>query len=412
MSCARCSTAWARTARSAPTRTASRSSRRMPGCYAQGYFVYDSHKSGAQTVSHLRFGPQPIRAPYLIAAASFVGCHQFQLLERVDVLRLAAPGATFLLNMPARAGCRCGITCRAPCSSRSSTKRLRLFVIDASRVAPRGGARRADQHGAADLLLRDLRRAAARARRSTRSSSDPQDLRRQGRRGGARELSPRSTTRWAGCARWRCRRRRPAAWSARRWCRPKAPEFVREVTAAMMEGRGDEMPVSRCRWTARGHRAPRPGRSAISPTRCRCGTQDLCIQCGQCSFVCPQAVIQAKYFDAARLERAPVSFRSAPINVRGFPDVRFTLQFALEDCTGCGLCVEACPVRAGEAALRPCSRQDAVAGGGRRGNRVLCSAAGQRSRACRLRQRARGAVPRAAVRFTPVPAPAAARRRT
>ena len=118
---ARSSTASAPTARSAPTRTASRSSPRMPGCIAQGYFVYDSHKSGAQTISHLRFGREPIHAPYLITRASFVACHQFDFLERHDVLRLAAPGATFLLNAP-MVRTRCGIGCRARCSSRSSTR--------------------------------------------------------------------------------------------------------------------------------------------------------------------------------------------------------------------------------------------------------------------------------------------------
>ena len=91
------------------------------GLFAQGYFVYDSHKSGAQTISHLRFSPEPIHAPYLITRAGFVACHQFDFLERLDVLRIAAPGATFLLNAPT-ARRRCGIGCRARCSSRSSTR--------------------------------------------------------------------------------------------------------------------------------------------------------------------------------------------------------------------------------------------------------------------------------------------------
>ena len=123
-----------------------------------------------------------------------------------------------------------------------------------------------------------------------------------------------------------------------------APAFVREVTAAMLEGRGDEIPVSRLpvdgTW---------PSGTAIWEKRNIADAvpvwdADTCIQCGQCSFVCPHGVIQAKYFDAAKLDSAPAGFRSAPINVRGFPDVRFALDFAIEDCTGCGLCVEACPV--------------------------------------------------------------------
>ena len=123
-----------------------------------------------------------------------------------------------------------------------------------------------------------------------------------------------------------------------------APDFVREVTAAMLEGRGDEIPVSQLpvdgTW---------PSGTAIWEKRNIADAvpvwdADICIQCGQCSFVCPHGVIQAKYFDGARLDDAPAASVSAPINVRGFPDVRFTLDFAIEDCTGCGLCVEACPV--------------------------------------------------------------------
>ena len=132
------------------------------------------------------------------------------------------------------------------------------------------------------------------------------------------------------------------------WERPpvvpaNAPAFVREVTALMLEGRGDEIPVSKLpvdgTW---------PSGTSVWEKRNVAETvadwnQDLCIQCGQCSFVCPHGVIQARYFDGARLDGAPESFKSAPINVRGFPDVRFTLQFSVEDCTGCGLCYEACP---------------------------------------------------------------------
>ena len=123
-----------------------------------------------------------------------------------------------------------------------------------------------------------------------------------------------------------------------------APDFVRSVTAAMLEGRGDEIPVSLLpvdgTW---------PSGTAVWEKRNIADAVPVwdtttCIQCGQCSFVCPHGVIQARYFDRARLADAPAAFRSAPINVRGFPDVRFALDFAIEDCTGCGLCVEACPV--------------------------------------------------------------------
>jgi pyruvate-ferredoxin/flavodoxin oxidoreductase len=139
----------------------------------------------------------------------------------------------------------------------------------------------------------------------------------------------------------------PASPSSK-WERPPivpatAPKFVREVTAKMMEGLGDEIPVSLLPIDGTF-----PSATSVWETRnvaevVPVWEPDLCVQCGQCSFVCPHAVIRAKYYDEARLEGAPENFKSAPINVRGFPDVRFTLQFYFEDCTGCGLCTEACP---------------------------------------------------------------------
>ncbi len=311
------------------------------GLHAQGYFVYDSHKSGAQTVSHLRFGPHPIRAPYLIRRAGFVACHQFGFVERADVLRLAAPGAVFLLNSPYGPE---EVWDRLPRSmqQRIIDFRLRLFVIDASRVAQDVGMR-----GRTNTILQTCffaisgvmprEEAIAQIKKSIENT--------YGRKGA--EVVRRNFAAVDATLEQLFEVHVPEAVSST-WERAPAvpetaPRFVREVTARMMEGLGDDIPVSlmpidgtfppgTAAWEKRNI-------AEIVPV----WEPEVCIQCGQCGFVCPHAVIRAKYYDASRLDDAPATFPSAPINVRGFPDVRFTLSIAIEDCTGCGLCVEACP---------------------------------------------------------------------
>jgi pyruvate-ferredoxin/flavodoxin oxidoreductase len=311
------------------------------GRYAQGYFVYDSHKSGAQTVSHLRFGPRPIQAPYLIQRASFVACHQFSFIERFDVLRLAAPGATFLLNSPHGPD---EIWDRLPraMQQRMIDLKLRFFVIDASKVAQDVGLRGRTNtvlqtcfFAISNVLPQDA--AIARIKESIHKT--------YGHRG---EEVVRRNYQAVDDTLVRLFEVRVPADASSRFERPPivpadAPDFVRQVTATMMEGLGDTIPVSQmpidgtfpsgtAAWEKRNI-------AELVPV----WDPGLCVQCGQCSFVCPHSVIRAKYYDAERLVGAPESFKSAPINARGFPDVRFTLQFWVEDCTGCGLCTEACP---------------------------------------------------------------------
>ncbi len=311
------------------------------GLFAQGYFVYDSHKSGAQTVSHLRFGPKPIHSPYLIDAASFVGCHQFQFLERQDMLRLAAPGATFLLNSPYGPD---AVWDHLPRSVQSQIieKKLRFFVVDATSVAEEVGLRTRTNtvlqtcfFALSGVLPHDA--AIAQIKNAIRKTygSKGEEVVQQNFRAVDGTLS-------------RLHEVKVPAQATSRFDRPPpvpatAPAFVREVTARMFEGLGDEIPVSlmpvdgtfpcgTAVWEKRNVADEVPVWRA-----------DLCVQCGQCSFVCPHSVIRAKYYDELRLEGAPGSFKSAPVNARGYPDIRFTLQFYVEDCTGCGLCVEACP---------------------------------------------------------------------
>jgi pyruvate-ferredoxin/flavodoxin oxidoreductase len=311
------------------------------GLYAQGYFVYDSHKSGAQTVSHLRFGPEPIHAPYLIASASFVACHQFSFIERVDVLRLAAPGAVFLLNSPYGPD---DIWDHLPRAVQHTIieKKLRFYVIDASKVARDAGM---GSHtntilqtcffAISGVLPRDA--AIHHIKESIRKTYSKKgekvvELNFAAVDGTLVNLFevkvPTSVT---------------SAFDRPLLVPASAPEFVQKFTATMMAGLGDEIPVSLMPIDGTF-----PSGTAAFEKRnvgdfVPVWEPDLCIQCGQCGFVCPHSVIRAKYYNDDKLANAPETFKSAPINVRGFPEVKFTLQFYPEDCTSCGLCIEACP---------------------------------------------------------------------
>ncbi|HTW27708.1 MAG TPA: pyruvate:ferredoxin (flavodoxin) oxidoreductase, partial [Acetobacteraceae bacterium] len=307
----------------------------------QGYFVHDSHKSGARTVSHLRFGPQPIRAPYLINRAGFIGCHQFQFLDRIDVLRLAAPGATLLLNSPYGPD---DVWDHLPrrAQQRIIDLHLRLFVIDASGVAQSVGLR-----GRTNTVLQTCFFALSDVLpRETAIGHIKQAIRRSYARQGEEVVARNFRAVDETLARL-FEVALPAAATSRFDPPPvvpaDAPAFIRAVTAPMMDGLGDTVPVSRmpvdgtfpsgtAAWEKRNIAELVP---VWDPA--------LCVQCGQCSFVCPHAVIRSRTYDASRLDGAPDGFPSAPINARGFPDQRFTLQVWLEDCTGCGLCTEACP---------------------------------------------------------------------
>jgi pyruvate-ferredoxin/flavodoxin oxidoreductase len=311
------------------------------GLHAQGYFVYDSHKSGAQTESHLRFGLRPIRSPYLIQSANFIGCHQFQFLARQDVLRLAAPGATFLLNSPYGPN---EVWDRLPRSMQLKIieNHIRLFVIDATKVAQEVGLQRRTNtvlqtcfFALSGVLPRE--QAIEEIKKAIRKTygAKGEDVVQQNFRAVDGTLSRLHEVQVPGRATSKFDRL-PAVPA-------KAPEFVREVTARMFEGRGDQIPVSlmpadgtfpssTARWEKRNVADEVP-----------VWRPDLCIQCGQCSFVCPHSVIRARYYGQSKLTGAPPSFKSAPVNARGYPDVQFTLQMYVEDCTGCGLCIEACP---------------------------------------------------------------------
>jgi pyruvate-ferredoxin/flavodoxin oxidoreductase len=311
---------------------------------AQGYFVYDSKKSGSQTVSHLRFGPQPIRAPYLVRQAGFVGCHHFGLLDRLDVLGLAAPGATLLLNCTQPPD-EVWDALPRPVQEKILAKRIEVHAIDAGRIA-----RDAGLAGRTNTVLQTCFFAISGVlpREEAIGKIKSAIAKTYGRRGAevvarnhaAVDRALDGLHRIEVPGQVTSARELPAVVPAH------APEFVRNVTAAMMAGRGDELPVS-----ALPVDGTYPSGTAAYEKRniselVAQWDPDLCIQCGNCSFVCPHSVIRSTYYDESLLAGAPSAFLSAPLDARGLPDTRFTLQVYAEDCTGCELCVQACPVTA------------------------------------------------------------------
>jgi pyruvate-ferredoxin/flavodoxin oxidoreductase len=311
--------------------------------FAQAYFVYDSKKSGSLTVSHLRFGPRPIHAPYLIERASFVACHQFAFLETFDVLALAEPGATVLLNSP-HGPDDVWESLPRPVQETLLAKQLRLFVIDGDRVAREAGmgsrvntVMQTCFFALAGVLPRD--EAVAAIKRSIEKTYGSRG-RTVVEKNWAAVDHALGTLAAVGL---------PAAPSSTRALRvpvaDDAPEFVQRVTQALIAGHGAELPVSALppdgvfpTGTARWEKRRIADAIPVWDT-------DLCIQCGKCVLVCPHAVIRSKVFTPADEATAPPVWRSAPARWREFSGQRFTLQVSPDDCTGCALCVEICPVK-------------------------------------------------------------------
>jgi pyruvate-ferredoxin/flavodoxin oxidoreductase len=314
--------------------------------FAQGYFVYDSKKAGSQTVSHLRFGSAPIRSAYLVRDAQFVGCHQFGLLERTDVLSCAAPGATFLLNSPHAPDV---VWDRLPRAVQDVllAKRLRLFVIDAARVAQELGLGgrintilQTCFFALSGVLPREEAIEKIKGAIQKTYAVKGEDVVRRNFEAVDQTLAKLSEVTLP--------ERATCLDAPRKLVPDDAPEFVRRVTAALLAGEGDALPVSALpvdgtfpSGTARFEK-----RSIAS--HIPLWEPELCIQCGNCGFVCPHGVIRSKLFHRDRLEDAPEGFLFASIDTRGFPETRYSLQVYADDCTGCGLCVEVCPAKSKE----------------------------------------------------------------
>ncbi|NBC34115.1 MAG: pyruvate:ferredoxin (flavodoxin) oxidoreductase [Alphaproteobacteria bacterium] len=319
-----------------------------PAYFAQGYFVYDSKKSGSQTVSHVRFGKQPIRSSYLIKRANFIGVHQFNFLEKGDVLAPAENGATVLLNSPYSPD---EVWDRMPRKVQEEilARNLKLYVIDASKVARETG-----MGTRTNTIMQTCFFAISGVMpRETAIERIKDSIKKTYIKKGE-EVVQKNFAAVDHTLKHLFPVEIPGTVTSDRPMPPpvplEAPDFVRQVTGMMIAGKGDALPVSALpvdgtfptgttKWEKRNV-------SLFVPI----WEPDICIQCGNCSLVCPHGVIRSKFYNESHLEDAPESFRSSPIDARGFPEVRYTLQVYHEDCTGCGLCVEVCPAKSREKA--------------------------------------------------------------
>ncbi len=311
--------------------------------WVQGYFVYDSRKAGAMTISHLRMSPRPIRSASLIRQAGFLACHQFDFLDRYDVLEYAAPGGIFLLNAPAAAD-RVWDQLPREAQTQILDKRLRFYVIDAYRVAGDTGlGRRINTimqtcfFALSEIL--PIERAIAEIKQAIQETYGKwgAETVRQNLAAVDQALAHLHEVHLSDHV------------TATRSCAPliseDAPDFVKTVTALLLAGKGNWLPVSAfpvdgtwpvgtAKWDKRNLAQEIP---VWDPT--------ICIQCNKCAMVCPHAAIRAKVYASEALTGAPSTFKVVGYKAHEFPGFRYTIQVAPEDCTGCHLCVMVCPAK-------------------------------------------------------------------
>ena len=313
--------------------------------YAQGYFVYDSKKSGSMTVSHLRFGPVPIRSTYLIDKANFIGCHHWGFLERVDVLKAAIPGATLLLNSPYSADT---VWEHLPAKIQEEiiSKQLKLYIINANQVARDSG-----MGGRINTIMQVCFFALAGVLPQEEAISKIKTAIKKtyGKKGSEvvqKNLQAVDNT-LTNLHKVDIPRtvQKSKVKTQKVELLDSAPEFVRDVLGEIMAWRGDELPVSAlpadgtfptgtAKWEKRNVAEDIP---VWEP--------DICVQCGKCVMVCPHSAIRAKVYLPDQLINAPGSFKSVDAKDKSFSQQKFTIQVAPEDCTGCAICVHICPAK-------------------------------------------------------------------
>jgi pyruvate-ferredoxin/flavodoxin oxidoreductase len=312
---------------------------------AQGYFVYDSKKSGSLTVSHLRFGPKALKAPYLIQEgdADFVACHQFTFLEKLDILKYAKPGAVFLLNSiygPDEVWNHLPVEVQEDIIN----KKLKFYVIDGYEVA-----KNADMGGRVNTIMQTCffaisgilprDEAIEQIKKSIKKT--------YGKRGEAVVAANFNAvdTSLANLFEVKVPEKATSQITRRKPVPANAPAFVKDVLGKMMTFDGDDIPVSAMPVDGTFPSGTTQWEKRNITLEIPVWEPDLCIQCGKCSFVCPHAVIRQKIYEPALLNNAPAAFKSVDAKFKELPGFKFTIQVSPEDCTGCGLCVEACPAK-------------------------------------------------------------------
>ncbi len=313
--------------------------------YAQGYFVYDSKKSGAITVSHLRFGAEPIRSTYLVTAANFVACHQPVFLDRYDMLKFLNPGGTFLLNTQHS---KDEIWQHLPVSTRETiiAKKLSFHVINATEVASSSGmggrintVMQVCFFAISGVLKKDQAIAAIKDSIRKTYGNKGEEIVNMNLRAVDNTLTNLHEVKIPTAAgeAGKVELRPPVS--------EQAPEFVRDVLGSIIAGRGDELPVSAlpcdgtfptgtAKWEKRNLTLEVPE-----------WDPEVCIQCGKCAMVCPHGVIRIKAYDEEHLAGAPAQFKATDIRDKELQGMKYTIQTAPEDCTGCAICVDVCPAR-------------------------------------------------------------------
>jgi pyruvate-ferredoxin/flavodoxin oxidoreductase len=311
--------------------------------FAQGYFVYDSKKSGSMTTSHLRFGPHPIRSSYLITKANFVACHQFSFLERVDMLKGAEPGATFLLNSPFGPN---EVWDKLPklVQQQIIEKKLKFYVIDGVEVARETG-----MGGRINTIMQTCFFAISGAlpREEAIAAIKYAIKKTYGKRGETvvqKNFAAVDAT-LDHLYEVKVPNKITALFDIRPAVPAAAPDFVQKVTAKIVAGEGDALPVSAMPIDGTFPSATAQWEKRNIALEIPVWDEELCIQCGKCVLVCPHSVIRAKVYDAKHLEGAPSTFKAVPARWKDMKDRKYTLQVAPEDCTGCTLCVEVCPAK-------------------------------------------------------------------
>ena len=311
--------------------------------FAQGYFVYDSKKSGAITISHLRSSKRPIRSAYLVDHAGFVACHQFEFVDKIDVLEYAAPGASFLLNAPFPEG---DVWDRLPRELQQQIidKKIKFFAIDAYELAKRAGMgsrintiMQTCFFAIAGLLPRDEAiKHIKKAIEKTYGKRGPEVVKRNC------EVVDQALAHLHEI-------KVPAAVTARHGRPPlvseRAPDFVQKITAVMLAGKGDLLPVSAFPVDGTWPTATAKWEKRNLALEIPVWDSKICIQCNQCALVCPHAAIRAKVYDEGALAGAPQTFKWTAYKGNDHKGKQFTIQVAPEDCTGCNLCVNVCPAK-------------------------------------------------------------------